>query len=340
MKTILLTGITGYIAKHIAIQLLNAGYSVRGSMRSMNSVQVVNGAVASGLDDPNALTRLSFCQLDLTKDSGWTDAAQGVDAVIHTASPFPMSPPKTEDELIRPAVDGMLRALKAAHTAGVKRVIVTSSTAAVTESDLGEGKSAFDESNWSNTGSPTISAYSKSKTLAERAAWKFVEDEAPDMQLTSINPGFVAGPPLGQDFGTSVAIIERLLKAKDPMLPNFGFSAVDVRDVAELHVKALTNKASIGQRVLGVDQFVRFVDMAKDIQKAFPNRKIRTRVAPNALVKILGLFDASIRLIVPSLGKTQKVDNSRARVLLGRDLRNARESVVETARDLIEKGVV
>lgn len=340
MKTILLTGITGYIAKHIAIQLLNAGYAVRGSMRSMNSVQVVNAAVASGLDDPNSLTRLSFCQLDLTKDSGWTDAAQGVDAVIHTASPFPMTQPKNEDELIRPAVDGMLRALKAAHSAGVKRVIVTSSTVAITESKLPDGKTAHDEDDWTDVDAPGTTAYAKSKTLAERAAWKFAEEDAPEMQLTSINPGFVAGPPLGQDFGTSVAVIERILRAKDPMLPNFGFTAVDVRDVAELHVKALTDDSSIGQRVMGVDQFVWFVDMAKDIKAAFPTRKIRTAVAPNFMVKFLGLFDPAIRSIVPGLGKSQKADNSRAKDLLGRDLRDVRESVVETARDLIDKGVV
>lgn len=340
MKTILLTGITGYIAKHIAIQLLNAGYAVRGSMRSMNSVQVVNGAIASGLDDPNALTRLSFCQLDLTKDTGWSDAAQGVDAVIHTASPFPLTPPKTDDELIRPAVDGMLRALKAANAAGLKRVIITSSTVAITEAKLPDGKSAHDEEDWTDPDAPGTSAYAKSKTLAERAAWKYVEEEAPGMELTSINPGFVAGPPLGQDYGTSVAVIERILRAKDPMLPRFGFNSVDVRDVAELHVKALTDKDCIGQRVMGVDQFTWFSDMAGDIKAAFPTRKIKTRVAPDFVVKILGLFDPAIRGIIPQLGISQKTDNSRAKALLGRDLRNVRESVVETARDLIDKGVV
>lgn len=340
MKTVLLTGITGYIAKHIAAQLLDAGYAVRGSMRSMKRVQEVNAAVAKGVTDPSVLTRLSFCELDLTKDMGWNNAAMGVDAVIHTASPFPMTPPKSESDLTGPAKDGMLRALKAAAEAKVERVIITSSTAAISGAPLPDGKAAYDEDVWSDTESKTLSAYSKSKTLAERAAWDFVKSNAPEMKLTSINPGFVLGAPLDNEFGTSVAVIQRILRGKDPMVPQIGFTTVDVKDVAALHVKALTDDTSVGKRVMAVDQFLWFVDFAKLIKAEFSNRRIPTRVAPNVLIKVLGLFDPAIRGIIPQLGESQKSDNSRARAMLGRDFIDAKDSAVETARYLVDKGLV
>lgn len=340
MKTVLLTGITGYIAKHIAAHLLDSGYAVRGSMRSMKRVQEVNAAVAKGVSDPSVLTRLSFCELELTKDKGWNDAALGVDAVIHTASPFPMTPPKVETDLTGPAVDGTLRALKAASEAKVERVVITSSTAAISGAPLPNGKAAYDEEVWSDTENKALSAYSKSKTLAERAAWDFVKNSAPEMKLTSINPGFVLGAPLDNEFGTSVAVLHRILRGKDPMVPQIGFTSVDVKDVAALHVNALTNADCVGQRVMGVDQFVWFVEFAKVIKSEFPNRRIPTRVAPNVLIRLLGLFDPTVRGIIPQLGETQQSDKAKGRALLGRDFTNAKESAVETARYLIDKGLV
>ncbi len=340
MKTVLLTGITGYIAKHIAAQLLDAGYAVRGSMRSTKRVQEVNAAVAKGLKDPSNLTRLSFCELDLTKDLGWTDAMRGVDAVLHTASPFPLVQPKNEQDLITPAVDGTLRAMKAAQDAGVTRVILTSSTVAISGSDLTSSQTAYSEENWTDVNDKGTSAYAKSKTLAEKAAWDFVKDTAPDIQLTTINPGFVIGPPLDRNYGTSLAVIERVLKGKDPMVPNLCFACVDVRDVAALHIAALKDDKTAGQRVLSAADSLWFKDISQVLKDSEPKRKISTRVAPTFAIKLLGLFDPAIRGIIPQLGKAQPINNARARALLGRDLLDPRDAVKEAGKYLIDEGLV
>lgn len=340
-KTVLLTGASGYIAKHIALQLLDAGYHVRGTVRDTARAAEVTAAVSQHLADPaNLANRLSFVTLDLTSDDGWDAAMAGVDVLMHTASPFPMAQPKNEDALIRPAVDGALRALKAAQSAGVTRVVFTSSTAAISGSPLPPGDTSYDETNWTDPNDPDIVAYSKSKTLAEQAAWDFVRDHAPEMELTVINPSFVLGAPLDNTFGTSIAVIERLLNAKDPMLPNFGFSVVDVRDVAEMHVTVIEKPETFGQRVMTVDRFVWFVDMAKAIKTAYPSRKIRTGVAPDFFMRFLARFDPAIRSIVPLLGKQEKTDNTRAMSILGRGMRQAPKSVTASAKHLIDNGLV
>lgn len=339
--TVLLTGASGYIAKHIALQLLEAGYHVRGTVRDLSRGAEVTAAVRPRLsDDANLETRLSFVALDLMSDDGWDAAMTGVDVLMHTASPFPMTQPKDEDALIRPAVDGALRALNAAQNAGVTRVVMTSSTAAISGSSLPSGDTSYDEKNWTDPNGADVTAYSKSKTLAEQAAWDFVRDHAPEMKLTMINPGFVVGAPLDNTFGTSIALIERLLHAKDPMLPNFGFATVDVLDVAEMHVTVIDKPATFGQRIMAVDRFLWFVDMAKAIKSAYPNRKIRTRVAPDFVMRLLAKFDPAIRSILPSLGEFQKLDNSRAMTTLGRGMRQTPKSVVTSAAHLIDNGVV
>ena len=339
MKTVLLTGITGFIAKHIAVELLNAGYTVRGSMRSTKRVQEVNASVAKGLKDPSLLTRLSFCELDLTKDTGWTDAMRGMDALLHTASPFPLVQPKNEQDLIAPAVDGTMRALNAAKAAECQRVILTSSTVAIAGSPLQDGQTAYSEQNWTDVNAPGTSAYAKSKTLAEKAAWDFVENEAPEIALTTINPGLVLGAPLDVHYSTSLAVVERLLRGKDPMVPRLAFSSVHVKDIAALHLAALKNDETSGQRIMGVDQELWFEDIAKAIKEAHPNRKIPTRVAPDILIKFLGLFDPAIKGIVPQLGRRQPTDNSRAKALLGREFMDARAAAVEGAEFILAEGL-
>jgi len=340
MKTVLLTGITGFIAKHIAVDLLNAGYAVRGSMRSMKRVQEVNAAIAKGLEDPSSLTRLSFCELDLTKDTGWSDAMRGMDAVLHTASPFPLVQPKDEEELIGPAVEGTLRAMKAAKSADVKRVILTSSTVAITGAPLKDGQTTYSEENWTDPNLPGTSAYAKSKTLAEKAAWDFVKSEAPEIKLTTVNPGFVLGAPLDAEYSTSLAVIERLLKGKDPMVPRLAFASVHVKDIAALHLAALQNDTTAGQRIMGVESELWFEDIAKALKGAHPNRKIPTRVAPDILMKLLGLLDPAIKGITPQLGKPQPTDNSRAITLLGRPLKSAKAAAVEASDYLVNEGLV
>ena len=339
MQTVLLTGASGYIAKHIAVELLNAGYAVRASLRNLNRADEVRAAVLQHLTAPLG-DRLTFVRLDLKRDDGWAAALAGVDVLMHTASPFPLAQPKDPQDLIRPAVQGALRALNAAKTAGVTRVVLTSSSAAVAGGPLRPGMTGFDEADWTDPNAPGTTAYTQSKTLAERAAWDFVRDSAPQMQLTTINPVFVIGPPLDGLFGTSVSVIERLLKASDPMLPNFGFAMVDVRDVAAAHVRALTAPGTAGKRYIAADQFLWFTDIAKILKTNFPNRKIVTRRAPDFVVRILALFDKAIASIVPILGKRQELSGARAQAELGITYRDVRASVVETAQFLIDHKLV
>ncbi|MEJ6395658.1 NAD-dependent epimerase/dehydratase family protein [Gymnodinialimonas sp. 2305UL16-5] len=303
-KTVLLTGVTGFIAKRIALDLLNAGHNVRGSLRNVARSEEVRDALRPHLTSPAALNQLSFIELDLTKDDGWTDAMAGVDVVMHTASPFPMASPKDENDLIRPAIDGTLRALRAAQSAGVTRVILTSSVAAIEAKDKTDPLGPED---WSDPDHPIATAYYKSKTLAERAAWDFVADH-PEMQLTTINPALVLGAPLDQNYGTSLALIERVMGGKDPAVPSLGFGIVDVADISAMHIASMDKPVSIGNRYIGSSGSMTMPDMAAYLANAYPDRKISTRVAPKWLLRVLGIFDPSVRTILPQLGRRPKFD--------------------------------
>jgi len=334
-RTVLVTGATGFIAKHIVLQLLNAGHSVVGSTRSLDREEELREAVAPHLDDRAALDRLSVVALDLTREEGWSEALHGADALFHTASPFPMVQPQDENELIRPAVDGTLRALRAARASGIGRVVLTSSVAAVSSSELPPGRDHYTEDDWTDPAHPTASPYIKSKTLAERAAWDFVATEAPELALTTVNPVLVLGPPLDGNFGTSVQLVERLLSGKDPMMPKFGFNVVDVRDIAAMHVAALDRPDTAGRRYIGSDRFMPFAEIAKVVKAAYPERRIATREAPNALMRLLAVFDPSIRQILPSLGRRDVVSGARAQADLGIAFRPAEATIRDTAHWLV-----
>lgn len=335
-QLIVLTGASGFIAKHIALALLRQGYQVRGTVRSAKRADEVRAAVRPHLDDPAvADSHLSFAELDLTQDQGWAEALEGADALLHTASPFPLVQPENEDEVIGPAVDGTLRALRAAKAAGVDRVVLTSSVVAVAEKSRPASGDVFTEDDWSDVDDPQINPYGKSKTLAEKAAWDFVKDEAPEMALTVINPGFVIGPALDANYGTSLQVIERIVRSKDPMLPNFGFTCVDVRDIADMHVKALSVPESAGKRFIGAAGFMWFPDMARAIDAGLPERKITTRRAPNFVIRMLGLFDKEIKTIVPLLDVRKKVSGERARRELGIEFRPVDQAAVDAAKSVI-----
>lgn len=340
-QIVLLTGASGYIAKHVAAALLNKGYQVRGSVRSLARGAEVRAAVAPELADATGLDhRLTFVALDLAADDGWDAALEGVDVLMHTASPFPLEQPKNENEIIRPAVDGTLRALRAAHKAGVTRVVMTSSVVAISPGRLPAGKAAHTEADWTDILDPIVSAYGKSKTLAERAAWDFVAKEAPGMALTTINPSLVIGPPLDQNYGTSVSLIERILAAKDPMLPNICFGCVDVRDVAAMHVAVLDKAETAGERFIASDRTMTFVEIAKALKAGLPDRKIVTRQAPSFVFRLLARFDKSIKTILPILDQRDEFSNAKARDRLGITFRDTRESMVDTAKTLLKNGWV
>jgi dihydroflavonol-4-reductase len=338
MSKVLLTGAGGYIGKHVALQLLNKGYAVRASVRDLKRSQEIKDALrphlVSGIDIESALT---FVVLDLNKDAGWNEALAGIDVLMHTASPFPIASPQDENELIRPAVEGTLRAMRAAKSAGVKRVVLTSSVAAIYGIDLPAGVTEFDETMWTDVLHPVgKKAYTKSKTLAEKAAWDFVKNEASEISLTTINPVLVLGVPLDSHYGSSISIIQRVLKGKDPMLPDLRFAIVDVKDVAKMHVDCIDVKATYGQRIIASADTLSFVQIAKILKSAFPKSNTKTGKAPNFLIRILANFDADIRTILPSLGKPMLVSNKKAKSLLGISFISAQTSVEESAAFLLK----
>lgn len=340
-KTVLVTGATGFIAKHVVLELLNAGYRVVGSLRSESRRDEVRDAVRPHLSSTADLDRrLRFVNLDLNKDDGWPDAMSGVDVLMHTASPLPMGQPKDENELIRPAVDGTLRALRAAYAAGIRRVVLTSSSAAVTNRAPAAGEHRFDESDWSDPTWSGMTPYTKSKTLAERAAWDFVANEARDMELTTINPCLVLGRPLDEHYGTSLKVVERLLRGRDPMLPRVGLPVVDVADVARMHVRAIVATGAAGKRIIGAVAFMWLTEVAGVLKAEYPSRRIPARTAPDFLIRLAGLFDRTLRSIVPLLGRHQELDNTRARELLDMEFTPAAESLRATARYIVERGLV
>lgn len=342
MTLVLLTGASGYIGKHIALELLNQGYTVRASVRNAAKSQEVRDAVAPHLSSGVDLDKqLHFVELDLEKDAGWSQALEGIDVLMHTASPFPIASPKDENDLIRPAVEGTLRALRAAKSAGVKRVILTSSNAAVYGRDLPEGVTEYNETMWTDVTHPIGRvAYTKSKTLAERAAWDFVSKEAPEIALTTINPVLVLGAPLDVNFGSSISVIERVLSGKDPMLPDLRFGIVDVKDVARMHVQSIKIDKTKGERILACSGTLSFVDIAKQLKSTYPKSKVKTGKAPTALIRLLALFDGEIKSILPVLGKAMLTSNAKAKSLLAMTFIPTEVSVSDSADFLISKGLV
>lgn len=332
--TVLLTGISGFIAKHQALRLLQAGYGVRGTLRRLDRADEVRAALAPHLPE-EALDRLSFAEADLEADVGWDAAMEGVAALFHMASPFVIDMPRDPQVLIRPAVQGTQRALGAAAKAGVKRVVLTSSIVAVETPGRHE---ALDEGNWLDMTSPTADPYGKSKALAEREAWEIAKREG--LALTTINPAWVLGPPLDAGYGTSVELIARILRGRDPMVPDVGFALVDVRDVVEMHLRALERPETAGKRYLSVGGKMTLVEMARALKAAYPERRIPTRVAPMPLLRLLALFDRQIRASLPRVGWMPGTSNARAQAELGMRFIPAREALLASADFLVRSGKV
>jgi dihydroflavonol-4-reductase len=330
---VVLTGASGFLARHVTRRLLEDGYRVRATLRAPAREAEVRAAVLPGLP-PDAGEHLAFARADLDADEGWAAAMSGAEALIHTASPFPMAQPRDRDALVRPAVGGTRRALDAAAAAGMTRVVLTSSVVAIRH----EGPPALqDETHWADPDAPTTTPYARSKTLAERAAWDLARDRG--LRLTVINPGFILGPLLGGAAGTSADLVARLLKARDPMLPNLDFMAVDARDVAAAHVLALSRPATAGERIAAVAGALSFPAMARVLKAAYPDRRIPTRIAPDWLIRLMSLAVRDLRAAVPLLGRPQAVSNAKARALLGIDFIPPEEALRATARDLIAQGL-
>ena len=307
MEKVLVTGASGFIAEHCIIELLKNGYSVKGSLRSMNREQEVRDAVKTETDD----TKLEFCKLDLLEDDGWEDAMWDCDYLMHVASPFVIEDPKDENELIKPAKEGTLRALNAAKKAGIKRVVLTSSVAAV-NSHMMSGTS--DHTTWTDINSKYVTPYQKSKTIAEKAAWDFYnnQDNNNKMELAVINPGGVMGPQLGNDLGgASTQIVSQLISGKFPMIPALSFPFIDVRDVAILHLKAMTTPEADGKRFIAAHSEPTWMYQVAEVLSAAGYEKIKLKKAPSFMLKLIGLFDNKTKSLVPMLDKYVPCDNSQ-----------------------------
>jgi nucleoside-diphosphate-sugar epimerase len=340
MSTILVTGGSGFIGSHCILQLLAAGHEVRTTLRSLARTDDVHALLRQG--GAETLDRLSFVAADLNGDAGWRDAAAGCDYVLHVASPFPASVPKHEDELIIPARNGALRVLRASRDAGVKRVVLTSSFAAI-----GYGHKPqivpFNETNWTDLESRGVPAYVKSKTLAERAAWNFVANEGGRLELAVVNPVAVFGPVLGPDYATSILLVKRMLEGSLPGCPQLYFGIVDVRDVADLHLRAMTHPAARGERFLAsAGECLSMLGIAKILKDNLgaAAAKVPTVQLPNWVMRLAAVVDPVARQAVSELGKVKQASNEKARRVLGWEPRSNAESLVAAATSLMRLGLL
>jgi dihydroflavonol-4-reductase len=335
VSAVLVTGGSGFIASHCILRLLAAGHDVRSTVRSLDRAEQVRAALRAAGADPGV--RLSFAEADLSRDEGWPAAVAGCTYVLHVASPFPPTLPRSDEELVVPAREGALRVLRAARDAGVRRVVLTSSFAAVGYGHPGARDAPFDEASWTVPDGADVQPYARSKTLAERAAWEFVDREGGALELAVVNPVVVLGPVLSADTSTSILVVKRLLDGDIPGCPHVWFGVVDVRDVADLHVTCMTHPAARGERFLAVaGDFLSMRDFAQVLRDRLgaAARRVPTRQLPDWLVRLASLWDGQVKQIVPELGRPKNATSAKARRLLGWTPRSAEDAIVATAESL------
>jgi len=337
--TVLVTGGSGFIGSWCVIGLLQQGYTVRATVRDLRREGEVRAMVGKQVDPGN---RLGVHAVTLTSDDGWDAAAEGAEYVLHVASPLGVPLPKHPDDLIVPAHDGATRALKAAIKAGAKRVVMTSSVAACARDSRSGGDWVSDETVWTDPKDPAADAYVQSKTIAERAAWDLIAAEGGATSLAVVNPALVIGPVLGKDFSESVQVVERLLSGRVPGLPRLSFNIVDVRDVADLHIRAMTDPAAAGQRFIAAGDFAWMADIAAILRLKLgaAASKVPTAKAPDILLRLVSLFDRDLKAVTPGLGRKRTFSSAKAQSLLGWKHRPLEDTILDCARSLIEAGVV
>ena len=334
MEKVLVTGATGFIGLHCIKQLLDRGYSVNGTLRSLDR----QAEVIDSLERNNTPTRhLSLFEVDLNRDSGWNSAIRDCNYVLHVASPFVLTD-EDEDFFVKPAVEGVQRALKFSKKHNVKKVILTSSFAAIHET-LNDRQESFNEEDWSNPNKPGISFYAKSKTMAELAAWEFMEMENPDFSLAVINPVLVMGPSLTKDIGTSNSLVKNMINGSVPGTPKIHIGIVDVRDVASVHILAMESSSADGERIIVSEKELWVHEVAAILRDAGFNKTPKV-VFPKWLMKIVALFRKDLALMIPMIGKRRDVSSSKARELLGWKPIKAELSIIDTAQQLKDFGLL
>jgi dihydroflavonol-4-reductase len=336
-ETALVTGGSGYIGGWCVATLLERGYVVRTTVRDLGKEPRVRAAVGKVVDPGN---RLSVYAANLTADEGWSAAVDGCDYVLHVASPLGVTEPKDPDELIVPAREGAKRAVGAAIKAGVKRVVMTSSVAATSRGEPGDWIS--DETVWTNGDDPSVGAYGRSKTLAERAAWALIETARGSTTLAVVNPALVLGPVLSDDLSESIQVVERLVTGRVPGVPRLGFNIVDVRDVADLHIRAMTAPEAAGERFIAAAHWAWMADVADVLRAKLDAKaaaKVPTRKVPDLLVRLIGLFDKDLGSVTPSLGRKHDYSSVKAQTVLGWRPRPLEDTLIDCANSLFAAGV-
>lgn len=334
MKKVLVTGISGFVGQHCAAELLENGYAVRGSLRSLSRQEEVIQGIKKVIDPQQ---NLEFCELNLSSDDGWAEAMQGCEFVLHVASPYINKEPKDENDYIKPALDGTLRALRFAKKAGIKRVVLTSSLVAMQGDNVGIAK--LNQDSWSDENSKNINAYMKSKTIAEKAAWEFINSQGDDsykLELTVVNPGPIYGPTLTNNLsGESMKMFAQLLQGKMPMLPNISIPMSDVRDIAKIHVAAMENPKASGKRfIVTTKESYTFKNLAQKLKQNGYD-KVSTKVAPNTLLKFVALFSRDVRAMLPFIGNRIFADISQTQEVFGWRPIAIEKTVLDTAKSVM-----
>jgi nucleoside-diphosphate-sugar epimerase len=339
-KLVLVTGGTGFVGVHCILQLLQAGYPVRTTVRSLDRKNEIIDMLKNGGVD--SVENLSFIETDLSKDTNWDEAVNGCEYVLHVASPISLTIPKDENEMIAPAVEGTLRVVQAARNAGVKRVVITSSFGAVGYSHT-ETDQLITEKSWTNPNEKGLSAYIKSKTLAEKAAWDFIAKEGGALELSVVNPVGIFGPTLSANLSGGLEIIKKLLDGSMKAVPQINFGIVDVRDVADLHLRAMTNPNANGQRFLALaGDVLSFHEMALILKNKMGDeaKNVTTKILPNWIVRIAALFNPLAKNVAPQLGRIKNASNEKAKTMLGWTPRTNEEAIIASAESLVRFGVI
>ena len=338
--TVLVTGGTGFVGSHCVLQLLHKGYNVRTTLRSMGRRNELIEMLKTG--GITTIDKLEFIEAELMKDDNWDEAVSGCKYVLHVASPLPAKMPKDGEEIIRPAVDGTLRVLKAARDAGVKRVVLTSNFGAIGYSHK-DPNTVITEEEWTNP-NDKMTAYNKSKVLAERAAWDFINKEGGQLELSVINPVFILGPSLGPDCPSSFTVVQHLLDGSMNAVPNISFNIIDVRDVADLHIRAMTNPNAAGQRFLALaGGIIRMPEMAVLLKNKLPDvaQKTSTRILPNWVLNLAALFNGQARMAAALLKTIRNTSNAKARQVLGwTPIASNEEAIVAAVKSMVKFGVL
>jgi len=333
-EKVLVTGASGFIAKHVIAELIRRGYAVQATLRDLDRAEETRRAIGNA---GATASEIKFFRADLMDDAGWDEAVAGCEYVLHVASPFPLKHPKDADEIIRPAREGALRVLAAAARAKVKRLVLTSSVVAITlpwpEAPAGH---VFDETDWTNPQRPDITAYVVSKTVAELAAWDYVAETPDAPELAVVNPAFVLGPAPDADLSTSLEVIRLIGTGAYPAAPKIAFPISDVRDVAVTHVLAMTTPEAAGQRFLTANGFLRLIEVARLVSDALPDLagKVPRGELPDIAVRALAMVDTRLKAVLPDLGFPRPITNTKAHRILGQTFHSPKEAVTAAAASL------